>query len=1293
MSNLKKPNSKKIQSMIEDIDINELEKQFENIGKSSPVVQVKKVEKPIAPKVSKKQQQKLEQQKKKQDKEIAELEKQFENIGKQIKKITTKAPKLTVKQQKEIERLERKFESIGKDVKKAVKKEENVFYCGTVLIFIKKEEGRRTYKNHSIIEVLGQKYIQVTDIDYKDNNDIFKDFDANVFYSNPQKLTDFINIVSNETSDEDLKDYITHFLIYYNIDAFKIVNKHTQQNKNIQPFNILKQKFKYDASSKFLFNAYIDYKANLEAETITDLIVMEHCSYVKKNFRPNSCFLTAIINKFYGVFNERKSDGKRRLPELTYQFLCELFRIPNTPSDNEIDLETALIFFNKYDWIGLSVYSPYKNLLYKKESKVKERCVLRVIAKDGHIYQMNDNLKSLEQIAVDYEDDERDEIFVSDKYNFLTFYDPEVVNVVCNTDDEILNKIKDFLKSENKSLHIITALDVKKMLMNFIRNRYQPQVYFHRTIHKIVLKIEGRKITIEKASDAETGSTIDFDSNEVLTEFNKASDEIYQKIAKEQFLSYHHSSVQEIEDAYNVRPVIGQFKDININEYCFNTVDKNKAYSSHLAKIKQVPIFSYFDIYEIYDNHDIEDLTYYIVEVTKENKLLSLLFNGKYSRVYGFVLKLIPNCFKILHYRRPSKIVDVDFETPVNDLFKNDKLGGNNKFVANRLTGLLEQKKNKGFLTKIFLDINEAHHYAIKYLGKLMHISDENNTYYIVNIKQEKRLVNGLSPIKDIIYLKQRIDLFDVCKTLARNKIPIYGVKTDCVYYSGDDETIQNLFPITSELGDYKIEYKKNLPFTTLQLPENELVNINDLTKVTQHTLKNERDETEMNDFYTKHKRLFIRATYPGSGKSYGVYQFMKNKNSILTILPINTTCRDVRKRGFDAITFHRFFSLDVSGRAIKHKHVLNLDQYECIFFDEVARYEPWELAMISKFADENKEKYIFCAGDMNQIPPIGFDDVKYLDKCLGIIFNEQLMLEEMKRCNSEDAKVYKNIMNDIFVQKLGIKEISEKYSIKTETKLSNITTQKNLAYFNQRCKNVSEHIHTKVLKHKQKYIPNVELICKKYYRKKDVVAYLNYSYKFKKIQGENAVIYDDIDDEYITIPKQVLDENFILPYCITIDACQGMTIDEEITIFDLQKVDVYRLWVALTRSSKLSNITVFLENETSVDFHKNNIKKRYFEDKITNYKEQDKKAKREYKEDEFITEKWIQQQFEEHDGLICKYCKQEMKLEVNEFNKVVSDVTVDRIDSKLPHIKSNCTMSCLSCNIRKNSARIEKMA
>jgi hypothetical protein len=52
----------------------------------------------------------------------------------------------------------------------------------------------------------------------------------------------------------------------------------------------------------------------------------------------------------------------------------------------------------------------------------------------------------------------------------------------------------------------------------------------------------------------------------------------------------------------------------------------------------------------------------------------------------------------------------------------------------------------------------------------------------------------------------------------------------------------------------------------------------------------------------------------------------------------------------------------------------------------------------------------------------------------LGIIFNEQLMLEEMKRCNSEDAKVYKNIMNDIFVQKLGIKEISEKSQLHPST-------------------------------------------------------------------------------------------------------------------------------------------------------------------------------------------------------------------------------------------------------------------
>lgn len=63
---------------------------------------------------------------------------------------------------------------------------------------------------------------------------------------------------------------------------------------------------------------------------------------MKKNFRPHSCLLTAIINKYYDRFNGIKADGKRRYKELTYSYLCELFEIPNNSSHNAVSLETVI---------------------------------------------------------------------------------------------------------------------------------------------------------------------------------------------------------------------------------------------------------------------------------------------------------------------------------------------------------------------------------------------------------------------------------------------------------------------------------------------------------------------------------------------------------------------------------------------------------------------------------------------------------------------------------------------------------------------------------------------------------------------------------------------------------------------------------------------------------------------------------------------------------------------------------------------------------------------------------------
>jgi len=40
--------------------------------------------------------------------------------------------------------------------------------------------------------------------------------------------------------------------------------------------------------------------------------------------------------------------------------------------------------------------------------------------------------------------------------------------------------------------------------------------------------------------------------------------------------------------------------------------------------------------------------------------------------------------------------------------------------------------------------------------------------------------------------------------------------------------------------------------------------------------------------------------------------------------------------------------------------------------------------------------------------------------------------------------------------------------------------------------------------------------------------------------------------------------------------------------------------------------------------------------------------------------------------------------LYLNEDNKVVSDISADRINGNLAHLKNNCVLSCVACNVAR---------
>ena len=61
-----------------------------------------------------------------------------------------------------------------------------------------------------------------------------------------------------------------------------------------------------------------------------------------------------------------------------------------------------------------------------------------------------------------------------------------------------------------------------------------------------------------------------------------------------------------------------------------------------------------------------------------------------------------------------------------------------------------------------------------------------------------------------------------------------------------------------------------------------------------------------------------------------------------------------------------------------------------------------------------------------------------------------------------------------------------------------------------------------------------------------------NYKYTVDKITKDNFTLFNKIDKEYFIVPRKMIYESFTLPFCSTIESIQGKTINDDITIFDL---------------------------------------------------------------------------------------------------------------------------------------------
>ena len=429
-----------------------------------------------------------------------------------------------------------------------------------------------------------------------------------------------------------------------------------------------------------------------------------------------------------------------------------------------------------------------------------------------------------------------------------------------------------------------------------------------------------------------------------------------------------------------------------------------------------------------------------------------------------------------------------------------------------------------------------------------------------------------------------------------------------------------------------------------------------------------------------------------------------------LFVSPQNKLCQKIKKDGFECITFHKLFGLSIYQKTERKRKIYNIEEYKCIVFDEILMYDIQQLQMIHRFIIQHENSIkVIATGDSNQLIPfsnIGYNNVKdlnmYINTTIDLLFPNQIELKIIKRFDNDDDKnKMVNIKNDIFNSSLNILEIASKYNIKIIDDFFHFKTTKNLSYFKKRADDINQFVHENLIDQPDnaieidnvKYWIGLEIICKEYFKNKISTLHVNYSYVIEEINIDNNyfiirdeneneeyefdIFYSNRKDEQICF----LTKHFKLPYCSTCHSSQGDTIDEAITIFDCNSpyVDKNYIYTALTRVTNLNNVTIF--NHSNDEIKGLNYCKllQYFKIKIIGYKHQDRIAKRNYNEKEYITYKelWVQYKSQK----CCTYCHVPFELKLTKENKIHSNITVDRKNATLAHLTNNCVLSCITCN------------
>ena len=241
-------------------------------------------------------------------------------------------------------------------------------------------------------------------------------------------------------------------------------------------------------------------------------------------------------------------------------------------------------------------------------------------------------------------------------------------------------------------------------------------------------------------------------------------------------------------------------------------------------------------------------------------------------------------------------------------------------------------------------------------------------------------------------------------------------------------------------------------------------------------------------------------------------------------------------------------------------------------------------------------------------------------------MFKYKIYFKICKRVKTEeDRQKMDKVYNDIWKHKQPLDEVMPKYF---ETTNDIIEAEHNMAYTNRMCKWVSNTIR-KNLGKSDKYEVGEVMICRKHTIQDGLTFTVNFEFEIKDIKDDTVIIENIKTKKQYPTNVETLGTNFIYGYCATWHSFQGASVDKSIAIDEWNKKHLVSrewIWTSITRARDLNKVKFYVkpENEDDADELTEEKLIRYLENKIGNYKLQDRKANREIDENKYIDAKWL---------------------------------------------------------------------